>query len=113
MRLRFAGAGEQEPVRDRSVVGAQNVLTDPAEVAGIPEDVLEAAREAAKETDAEGWKFTLHAPSYLPVLQYKLFILLFPAYVLGLLYFRERRDIRAAVEGGADEQALLTRPRTC
>ncbi|WP_350282113.1 M3 family metallopeptidase [Nitrosomonas sp.] len=43
------------------------------ELAGIPDDVLQAAREAAT-TDtsitAPGWKFTLHAPSYLPVMQY-------------------------------------------
>jgi oligopeptidase A len=45
-------------------------VTDPAEVAGIPDDVLQAAREAAKADGREGWKFTLHAPSYLPVLQY-------------------------------------------
>lgn len=43
------------------------------ELAGIPEDVLQAACEAAtKDTSitAPGWKFTLHAPSYLPVMQY-------------------------------------------
>ncbi|HNR10771.1 MAG TPA: M3 family metallopeptidase [Nitrosomonas europaea] len=43
------------------------------ELAGIPEDVLQAAREAAtKDTSitVPGWKFTLHAPSYLPVMQY-------------------------------------------
>jgi oligopeptidase A len=45
-------------------------VTDPAELAGIPDDVLQAAREAAKADGREGWKFTLHAPSYLPVLQY-------------------------------------------
>jgi oligopeptidase A len=45
-------------------------VTEPAEVAGIPDDVLQAAREAAKADGREGWKFTLHAPSYLPVLQY-------------------------------------------
>ena len=45
-------------------------VTDPAELAGIPEDVLQAAREAAQADGREGWKFTLHAPSYLPVLQY-------------------------------------------
>jgi oligopeptidase A len=39
-------------------------------IAGIPQDVLEAAREAAEKDGKEGWKFTLHAPSYLPVLQY-------------------------------------------
>ena len=37
---------------------------------GIPEDVLEAAREAAKKDGKEGWKFNLHAPSYMPVMQY-------------------------------------------
>lgn len=43
------------------------------ELAGIPEDVLQVAREAAtKDTSitVPGWKFTLHAPSYLPVMQY-------------------------------------------
>ena len=37
---------------------------------GIPEDVLQAAAEAAKADGKTGWKFTLHFPSYLPVLQY-------------------------------------------
>jgi len=37
---------------------------------GIPQDVLEAAREAAQKDGKEGWKFTLHMPSYLPVMQY-------------------------------------------
>src|SRR5688572_24875093 len=45
-------------------------VTDRAELAGIPEDVLEAAEEAARADGREGWKFTLHAPSYIPVLQY-------------------------------------------
>lgn len=44
------------------------------ELAGIPEDVLQAAKEAAHNeatsSAEEGWKFTLHMPSYLPVLQY-------------------------------------------
>jgi oligopeptidase A len=39
-------------------------------VAGIPADVLEAAREAAARDGKPGWKFTLHMPSYLPVMQY-------------------------------------------
>jgi oligopeptidase A len=54
------------------------VIEDPARVAGISEDVLAAAREAAQNAapseKAAGararWKFTLHAPSYLPVMQY-------------------------------------------
>jgi oligopeptidase A len=45
-------------------------VTEPGEAAGIPEDVLTAAREAAQADGKAGWKFTLHAPSYLPVMQY-------------------------------------------
>jgi oligopeptidase A len=45
-------------------------ITDPALAAGIPQDVLAAAREAAQAEGKPGWKFTLHAPSYLPVMQY-------------------------------------------
>ena len=40
------------------------------DVAGIPEDVLQAAREAAEAEGKIGWKFTLHAPSWMPVMQY-------------------------------------------
>jgi oligopeptidase A len=39
-------------------------------LAGIPADALQAAREAATADGKTGWKFTLHAPSYMPVLQY-------------------------------------------
>jgi oligopeptidase A len=46
------------------------VVESGAAVAGIPQDVLEAAREAAAEDGKPGWKFTLHMPSYLPVMQY-------------------------------------------
>ncbi len=41
-----------------------------AELSGLPEDVKAAAREAAVKDGKEGWKFTLHAPSYMPVMQY-------------------------------------------
>ena len=47
-----------------------HVETDPAHVAGIPADVLEAAKALAAEGGQAGWKFTLHAPSYMPVMQY-------------------------------------------
>jgi len=50
------------------------IVTDEAELAGLPEDVKQAAREAAENDDPSssnaGWKFTLHMPSYLPVMQY-------------------------------------------
>ena len=39
-------------------------------LSGLPEDVRQAAREAAQKDGKEGWRFTLHAPSYLPVMQY-------------------------------------------
>ena len=42
------------------------VLEDQRRLAGIPADVLQAARLE----DGRGWKFTLHMPSYLPVMQY-------------------------------------------
>jgi oligopeptidase A len=45
-------------------------VADPAQTRGIPSDVLAAAREAAQAEGKAGWKFTLHAPSYLPVMQY-------------------------------------------
>ena len=45
-------------------------VTDEAELAGIPDDVRQAARESAQADGKPGWKFTLHAPSYLPVMQY-------------------------------------------
>jgi oligopeptidase A len=47
-----------------------HLVTDAAELAGVPEDVLEAARSAAASEQKEGWKLTLHMPSYLPVMQY-------------------------------------------
>ncbi|HEX6003780.1 MAG TPA: M3 family metallopeptidase [Burkholderiales bacterium] len=43
---------------------------DERELAGIPADVCAAARSAAQADQHAGWKFTLHAPSYLPVMQY-------------------------------------------
>jgi len=45
-------------------------IEDERELAGLPADVIEAAREAAEKDGKSGWKFTLHMPSYLPVMQY-------------------------------------------
>ena len=46
------------------------IVADEKELSGIPADVLQTASEAAKKDGKSGWKFTLHAPSYLPILQY-------------------------------------------
>ncbi len=46
------------------------VIEDERRLAGIPADELAAAREAAQSDGRAGWKFTLHMPSWLPVMQY-------------------------------------------
>ncbi|MEK6685671.1 MAG: M3 family metallopeptidase [Pseudomonadota bacterium] len=46
------------------------LVEDEKNLSGIPADVLQTARELAEEASKTGWKFTLHMPSYLPVLQY-------------------------------------------
>jgi oligopeptidase A len=45
-------------------------IENQAELAGIPEDVLQTAAEAAQRDAKPGWKFTLQVPSYLPLMQY-------------------------------------------
>ena len=40
------------------------------ELSGLPDDVLQAAQEAAHAAGKNGWLFTLKAPSYGPVMQY-------------------------------------------
>ena len=45
-------------------------ISDESELAGLPEDARQAAHEAAERDGRTGWKFTLHMPSYLPVMQY-------------------------------------------
>ncbi|WP_432240993.1 M3 family metallopeptidase [Herbaspirillum robiniae] len=45
-------------------------VEDEAELAGLPDDVKQAARAAAEKDGKPGFKFTLHFPSYFPVLQY-------------------------------------------
>jgi oligopeptidase A len=41
-----------------------------AELDGVPDDVKQAAREAAEAEGRDGHKITLHFPSYFPVMQY-------------------------------------------
>ena len=45
-------------------------IEDAKTVAGIPVDVLQTAKDLAAADSRAGWKFTLHMPSYLPVMQY-------------------------------------------
>lgn len=46
------------------------VITDSTLLSGLPESAITAAAETAKEKGVEGWAFTLHAPSYRPLLTY-------------------------------------------
>ena len=48
----------------------QLVLTDEAQLKGLPQRAIDAAAETAREKQQEGWVFTLHAPSYVPFLTY-------------------------------------------
>ncbi|MBS1156732.1 MAG: oligopeptidase [Proteobacteria bacterium] len=45
-------------------------IEDEKRLAGLPADNLAAARAAAEEEGRPGYKFTLKAPSYIPVMQY-------------------------------------------
>ena len=46
------------------------VVTDEAQLAGLPKSARAAAAQSAKSKDVEGWRFTLHAPSYLAIMQH-------------------------------------------
>ena len=46
------------------------VIENKDELSGLPDDVLQAAQEAAQGASKTGWLFTLKAPSYGPVMQY-------------------------------------------
>jgi len=46
------------------------LIDDAGQLAGVPEDTLQMFREAAQADGKSGYKLTLQAPSYLPVLQY-------------------------------------------
>lgn len=46
------------------------VLTDPAKLTGLPQSLVDAAAETAKEKGVEGWVFILQAPSYAPFMMY-------------------------------------------
>lgn len=59
----------QENVLDATNAFQENVREE-TNVDGLPSDVIEAARQRAEQQGEPGWTFNLHAPSYLPVMQY-------------------------------------------
>jgi oligopeptidase A len=75
---RFAAIQEQHAAVStrfsENVLDATNdyklVVATIEELAGVPEDAIAAARAAAEKDGKEGYLFTLHFPSYFPLLQF-------------------------------------------
>ncbi|MCL2161306.1 MAG: M3 family metallopeptidase [Betaproteobacteria bacterium] len=67
--LSMLGAKFSENLLDATNAHAE-WITDEAGLAGIPPPARAAARAAAEKDGKSGWKFTLHQPSWLPVMQY-------------------------------------------
>jgi oligopeptidase A len=53
-----------------ATMGWSKLVTDVAELAGMPESALAAAQAAAESKEQEGYLLTLDSPSYLPVMTY-------------------------------------------
>lgn len=47
-----------------------HLISDEMELVGLPEDVKAAAADTAEQKNLKGWAFTLHFPSYYPIMQY-------------------------------------------
>ena len=50
--------------------GFAHLITKESDLVGLPEDVKAAAADTAQQKGLQGWAFTLHFPSYYPVMQY-------------------------------------------
>jgi len=59
----------EENIMD-TVDAFQHIEADTAHLSGIPQDAIAAAKQAAETVGQSGYLFTLHFPSYMPVLQY-------------------------------------------
>jgi oligopeptidase A len=93
---------------EENLLDATNAFSHVAEnrdeLAGIPDDVLEMAHAMAEADDKAGWKFSLHMPSYLPVMQYAdnraLRETLYRAYVTRASEFGPEKLDNTALIGG-------------
>ena len=77
------------------------VLTDEAQLAGLPPSARESAHESAKRKSREGWRLTLQAPDYIAVMTY-----LDDASIRRVMY--DAYSIRAT-EGAHDNRAIVAR----
>lgn len=77
-KVRFAAIQERQAALStkfsENVLDAINdyklLIENEAELAGLPEDAKQAARAAAEKDGKSGYQFTLHFPSYFPILQF-------------------------------------------
>ena len=74
---RFAAIQEEQAAKSQAfsehvmdATDAYAYYASADELAGVPQDVIDATRAAAQAEGKEGHKLTLHMPSYLPVMQY-------------------------------------------
>nr|SAY45517.1 Oligopeptidase A [Serratia marcescens] len=68
-RLSELGSTYSNNVLD-ATMGWSKLITDEAELSGLPESALAQAQAMAQAKDQDGWLLTLDMPSYLPVLTY-------------------------------------------
>ena len=65
--------------------GFVHLVSNTSDLIGLPEDVKAAAADTAQQKGLKGWAFTLHFPSYYPIMQYsenrELRRLMYEAYV--------------------------------
>jgi oligopeptidase A len=77
-KVRFAAIQEEHAAVStrfsENVLDATNdyklLVADEADLAGLPDDVKQAARAAAEKEGKAGYEFSLHFPSYFPILQF-------------------------------------------
>ncbi|QPB43223.1 oligopeptidase A [Rodentibacter haemolyticus] len=53
-----------------ATMGWEKIIEDEAELSGLPESALLAAKQSAESKSLKGYRFTLEIPSYLPVMTY-------------------------------------------
>ena len=51
-------------------MGWEKIIENEAELTGLPESALQAAKQSAENKGLQGYRFTLEIPSYLPVMTY-------------------------------------------
>lgn len=66
-RLSDLGSTFSNNVMD-ATLGWQKQVTDKAQLAGLPDSALDAAKQLAESKNLTGWLFTLDIPSYLPIM---------------------------------------------